>query len=262
MNVKYTNDGKKVIVIGQLNNTDTIVQEIFVTKDGAEIPSGENFVTKSLHDAPVVSWKEKELKELNERFDRERKELNSKIEQLKRKQRETGEIFGMNAQIIKNINPAMFDTVADFLSGEYKFAVCVDWGGVQIYPINDFVLSMNGYDIEIKLLSIFGKTNGNFGWRINSYRDDSGSWKEFKPCKTMAEAIQTAADLISQKESYIEKYIDFLVENSIPLDSDKLNVFLARQEKSIRDEIASHEKRVEEYKAKLSEHIKKATSLR
>lgn len=78
----------------------------------------------------------------------------------------------------------------------------------------------------------------------------------------MAEAIQTAADLISQKESYIEKYIDFLVENSIPLDSDKLNVFLARQEKSIRDEIASHEKRVEEYKAKLSEHIKKATSLR
>lgn len=45
--IKYTTCGKKVVVIGDLNQTEKIVQEIFVTNDGAEIPSGERFVVKA-----------------------------------------------------------------------------------------------------------------------------------------------------------------------------------------------------------------------
>ena len=56
--IKYTTDGKKVVVIGDLNQTEKIVQEIFVTEDGAEIPSGERFVVKSLLDEPAKSWQE------------------------------------------------------------------------------------------------------------------------------------------------------------------------------------------------------------
>src|SRR6476659_8101217 len=41
--IKYTDDGKKVMVVGKLNAQQTIVQEIFVSA-GQEIPSGENFV--------------------------------------------------------------------------------------------------------------------------------------------------------------------------------------------------------------------------
>lgn len=47
--IKYTTCGKKVVVIGDLNQTEKIVQEIFVTNDGAEIPSGERFVYESLY---------------------------------------------------------------------------------------------------------------------------------------------------------------------------------------------------------------------
>ena len=36
--IKFTTVGKKVVVIGDLNQTDKIVQEIFVTKEGDEIP--------------------------------------------------------------------------------------------------------------------------------------------------------------------------------------------------------------------------------
>lgn len=60
-NIKYTTDGRKVVIIGDLNQTEKIVQEIFVTEDGAEIPSGERFVVKSLLDTPAKSWKEKRL---------------------------------------------------------------------------------------------------------------------------------------------------------------------------------------------------------
>lgn len=34
-NIKYTTDGRKVVIIGDLNQTEKIVQEIFVTEDGA-----------------------------------------------------------------------------------------------------------------------------------------------------------------------------------------------------------------------------------
>jgi len=57
---KFLNDGRKVKVIGKLNNQEMIVQEIFVTKSGDEIPSGESFTAKSLHDEPVLSYKDKE----------------------------------------------------------------------------------------------------------------------------------------------------------------------------------------------------------
>ena len=45
-NIKYTTDGKKVVVIGNLNSQEKIVQEVFIIND-AEIPSGENFVVTS-----------------------------------------------------------------------------------------------------------------------------------------------------------------------------------------------------------------------
>lgn len=60
-NIKYTTDGKKVKVLGNLNSQEKIVQEIFIVNE-SEIPSGEHFVVKTLHDAPAVSWKEKNLK--------------------------------------------------------------------------------------------------------------------------------------------------------------------------------------------------------
>ena len=72
---KYLSDGRKVVVVGVLNQTETIVQEVFVTKSGDEIPSGERFVVKSLHDAPVLSYKTKEEARLLKRIESEKKEL-------------------------------------------------------------------------------------------------------------------------------------------------------------------------------------------
>ncbi len=40
--IKYTTDGKKVVVLGNLNSQEKIVQEVFVV-DGSEIPSGEDY---------------------------------------------------------------------------------------------------------------------------------------------------------------------------------------------------------------------------
>ena len=65
--IKYTSDGKKVAIVGKLNAQETIVQEVFVSGE-SEIPSGENFIVKSLHDNPVVSWKEKKTQEIEDNY--------------------------------------------------------------------------------------------------------------------------------------------------------------------------------------------------
>lgn len=52
---KYTTQGKKVRIMGKLNSTEYIVQEVFVDDKGNEIHAGENFVTKNLLDAPAKS---------------------------------------------------------------------------------------------------------------------------------------------------------------------------------------------------------------
>ncbi|HEN3351269.1 TPA: hypothetical protein ACKBO6_004487, partial [Yersinia enterocolitica] len=60
METKFLSDGRKVVIVGQLNNQETIVQEVFVTAAGDELPGGERFVVKSLHDVPVESYLSKE----------------------------------------------------------------------------------------------------------------------------------------------------------------------------------------------------------
>jgi hypothetical protein len=85
-NIKFTSDGKKVAIVGKLNSQETIVQEIFVQGE-SEIPSGEHFVVKSLHDTPAVSWKESELKKLEERYRTDKEKFESEIKDAEKKYR-------------------------------------------------------------------------------------------------------------------------------------------------------------------------------
>ena len=62
MNDKFLTDGRKVRVIGKLNNNESIVQEIYIDEGGSEIPSGDNFTAKNLHDAPVETYTDREIK--------------------------------------------------------------------------------------------------------------------------------------------------------------------------------------------------------
>ena len=52
---KYTAQGKKVRIMGKLNSTEYIVQEVFVDDKGNEIPAGENFVTKNLFKIVIIT---------------------------------------------------------------------------------------------------------------------------------------------------------------------------------------------------------------
>lgn len=250
MEFKYTTDGKKVVVVGKLNNQETIVQEIFIV-DGNEIPSGENFVVKSLHDGPAVSWKQKEIEKMEATYEVARK--NNEVELLRlRNIRDKARVhFEGCAEIIKNTNPEMFEAVSKLIGGEYKFALLSNWGGIKILPIEDFSVDKDGYKFDLRLLTLFGRSNGDFSWNANRYRDASGNWEEFIPCETKEQALQKAVELIESKD-YSRNSIAFLLENELPINKEKYNAYLDKEENAIKESIGRSQKEIDKLNISLA----------
>jgi hypothetical protein len=200
---KYTTDGKKVIVLGQLNSAETIVQEIFIS-DGNEFPGGENFIVKSLLDKPAESWKAKNLRELEERFDRQSRECKDSLNQLHRNfnhEKQNINAFIKNLKQTQKVSDSeSFKTLSMFLSGEITHLVYMGYN----YKIVDFMSAISSdknetYDQELKLLSLFGRSNGDLSWSIGQYSDHSGSFKRAIPCASFVQAKNVLCSYINDK---------------------------------------------------------------
>lgn len=263
MKIKYTSDGKKVSIVGKLNAKETIVQEIFVTEGDAEIPSGENFVVKSLHDAPVMSWQEKELPELRAKAQREYDQISHKIQQRKNafyKEQKSIDLFlGNIYQTHKNFNTESFDTLRKFLNGEITHVVKANWH-YEITTLED-VLDDSDYGTELKLLTLYGRVNGDMQWKINRYSDGSGCDTNIYPCTSIDEAKaiieekiiedqgkrkRTTEEMIKAKNEYglsVPTKEDIIAYNKKLLEDEEQNI------KKIRLDLDNKMKEVEKIKA-------------
>ncbi len=202
-NIKYTTDGRKVLVLGNLNNYEKIVQEIFII-DGNEIPSGENFVVKTLHDSPAISWYEQEqerLQRLNERNkieeEKEKEKHNEIIRQLKEKEKELSNLSNTLKQKLKyleefdsNFAKEKLTTLVDFLAGDIKYIVIApyEWD-VYSYGIEKFDKSLlNTEYSKIKLATLYGDVNGNLSYKLNLYHNSTDDGVQIFPFRTYKKA--------------------------------------------------------------------------
>lgn len=201
--IKYTSDGKKVSVIGKLNAQESIVQEIFITQDGAEIPSGENFVVKSLHDAPAVSWKEKELKKLEDRYESESREWGRRVESMRdtcNKEYKFLSAMIKNSQLsAKNLEHECFKQMELFLTGQIKFLVSETYCDYKIIPFFEAMPESGDRDNNIRLITLFGNSNGVLTWKLNHYRDGSGDDTTITPATSLDEAKALLEEIIAKK---------------------------------------------------------------
>lgn len=251
--IKYTTDGKKVVIIGNLNSKEKIVQEIFVTETGESIPSGENFIVKTLLDSPGISWKEKREKEIEERYEQIEKEYELKTERLNKLYRQIIVTLSEKISVIKdtipNLSADAFNMVTSFLNDEYKFIVFDNWSAPVICDFNEFekkLVDMDRYYEGLKLLTLFGKTDGSLEWKISQYKDGSGSNKSMYPFKTYAEAKSKAIELLGDKD-YSESIIDFFNEHKIHLDEKKLKAFNNKKTKNIQTAIGELKEKINKF---------------
>jgi hypothetical protein len=203
MERKYTKDGRKVAVIGRLNAEEWIVQEIFVC-EGQEVPGGENFTAKGLLDAPAESWKEKNLRELEARYETDSKAWEARISQTNRKMSMAHEKAALKIKALadfdKNALPEHLQTLLDFMAGRITHVFMVRYGSPRIAAIDDELFQIdNDYGrstVEgLRLLTLYGSTGGVMAWRLNQYRDGSGSNTEVELCRSYAHALSLAQEL-------------------------------------------------------------------
>lgn len=211
-NIKYTKDGKKVNVVGKLNNADYIVQEIFVTDDGAEIPAGENFVVSSLLDEPVKSWKENNLEKLEAKYARDRDAWERSIEKQSRELKLKHDTIKEHCKAAKallqdSVNlpgdlMGVVESVMDFVSGNITH-LFIDRYQPEIQKFEDAVIDEDrGFGRilvdGLKLITLFGKTDGSLEWRLNRYSDGSGGSTIVYPARSYDEGLEMAQDRLDE----------------------------------------------------------------
>jgi hypothetical protein len=189
MEIKYTTDGKKVVVIGNLNSQEKIVQEIFIVNN-QEVPSGENFVVKSLHDAPAISWKEKSLKDIEDKYESKRQQYTDHLDRLTKEYRtksaELKQKLEYAGAVLKNVSPDSFQMLVDLLTGNIKWVVVTGYDP-ELLAWDQFNTM---YEDQLRLLSIFGRDDGSFTYSRGYYSDYSGGSKNFMPFNNYEDAFE------------------------------------------------------------------------
>ncbi|WP_284464863.1 hypothetical protein [Chryseobacterium sp.] len=258
---KYTTDGKKVIVIGNLNSQEKIVQEIFIV-NGNEIPSGENFVVKSLHDAPAVSWKETELKKIEDRYEKEKKEWDLKIERLNQDRRLAYDSLSARAKWLRNVAKEprsedfkkVINHIADFISDTEKWVFVRNYSEWHLEKFNEegvnnlidrFETSYGRkrYD-EMRLLSLFGRSDGSIVFKINEYSDGSGSDKEVEFFKSKEDALLFIHNEFEELKNYNYNHIETAKKFNLKLNPEKLKAYNDDKKSSIEKQIKEAENRL------------------
>jgi len=199
MDIKYTKDGKKVVVIGKLNSQEMIVQEVFVTADGAEVPSGEHFLVKALHDEPLKSYREIQLEKLEDSFSRRKGFLSREMVQLERSLK-TARAFTSNSIHVskllnEHIGNEVVKTFLDFLEGNITHVLVCSYHPV-IMTLEECLTGNSEHNRDsLKLLTLFGENKG-FEWRLSEYSDGSGGYSEMIPCRSHDDAINKLERMI------------------------------------------------------------------
>jgi hypothetical protein len=258
--IKYTTDGKKVVVLGNLNSQEKIVQEIFVV-DGSEIPSGEHFVVKSLHDVPVLSWKEKQIREIEELYE---KTYEQKIQEYKKMQSD----FSFKIRVIKEklsflrqlqtkISEDKLTQLIDFISGDVKFIVVERYGDLEISEYDSSIATKEyGRFESIRLLSLFGKTDGNLNYKMNQYYDGSGSWFDITPCKTMDEALIVLENKFkfAIEKGLTDTLLKVAEKYNLNIPNDKMDEYKVKKRKTILENIERQKQQLENLNQELSNY--------
>lgn len=216
---KYLSDGRKVVVIGQLNNVESIVQEVFITEGGDQVPSGEKFTTKNLHDEPVLSWKAKEEKKWEQRTEEAKRTyegINRNIDNIRIKQKGLTAIFKQSRLLADNFEGQDLETLSSVMSGACEYLVISSYGVPNLVRFEDEMMNIDsGYHGKkfesIKLISLMGQTNGRMDYRINRWNDGSGSNTLIYPFNSRDDAIEKIKDIILKdiEEDKIPSFEDY-----------------------------------------------------
>lgn len=260
-NIKYTTDGKKVVVIGDLNQTEKIVQEIFVTNNGDEIPSGERFVVKSLLDEPSKSWKEKMLEQIEKDYTTKTCEWELKIKSLNKEKNREYKLIESEVKWLKNVAKQpiekqikdIINTLTIFISDKPKWVFRDGWDW-NIQELNKELELNDDGNIRFRLLSLYGNSEGEITWRTNRWWNGDGSESDgMQFFDDYNKAILYAQNYLDSMEEYRDHDIKMAKTLGLKLDSEKLNIKKDKAIKYLKNSIDKYNEEILRCEKELSD---------
>lgn len=264
METKFTPDGKKVAVCGKINSTEYIVQEVYVTESGDEIPSGENFTAKVLLDEPALSWKDKELAKVERNLQAAKDYYDSQVKknrQLEQEAKAVSELLKRNNFLKDKLPEFDWDHFCDAVTGNVKYLVRANYTLEITSFEEEHYRYENNYGDRvfdgIRALSVIA-TGSNYStkYHLHTYQDSSGGVNEvfyikddeelyrvvmnyldkrFNEDKLSLNDIKTASKYVKVPDEYVSKYKEKRIQEL--KDSWERNTLQAQEsyDKSIKE---------------------------
>ena len=191
--------GDEVIYVAQAGSQHVVIP-VYEREDG-EPDYGKPILVDAVYHEPPVEKRYTKIAELDAQI----RQAHATLTGIKA---ETREADKQRADILSRLkqNTAL-KRIDDFLAGNLTHFVLHCESYVKVMPSAEAVKNGNGddrdsYDRTLKLVSLFGDSKGDLEWRINEYRDGSGSnWKTVIPFTSEEEATAFAVELMANKLS-------------------------------------------------------------
>lgn len=252
--MKYLADGRAVEVIRALND-GFLVQYYYTNGDCSDEPLYLDrttilFVDK-VFDVPPTPVYHNTIISLNEEIDK----LTKSKAAMKR---ECSEIEMLLSEARKKrAGHDQLKLLDDFLAGRITHLVDVYYYEPRILDLSA-ALDTGDAAYPLKLVTLFGNSNGDFQWKISRYADGSGGYRKIYPVTSYEEALAVAKGIIA---SYLEdtktkpsvKYVEFADKWGVEVPEDYRAAINSKQ----RAELLLTKENLQDQLAQLEEKLKK-----
>lgn len=218
--IKYLEDGSTVNVCAVLDD-GYLVQFIYEDDDsGIDCISDDRiFVKKVFNEAPTVKIAGiiKSLMEREKELKGDLFKLEFKVAKEKERWKECFDKYG-KVEKLKRLD--------DFIEGKITHYVELNHYCPKIIPVEE---SESKYGV--KLLSLFGGSNGDLNWLLNTYDDGSGENREVQVCTSYKDARDALRDWICGEESgsLSEHMIKEASKHRIKIDEKLLSKYYGKE---------------------------------
>jgi hypothetical protein len=171
-----------------------VVQTVYEHDDYDEPRYGQPEVWRDIYRTPPTAKLHGEVAEIEAKLNAARAELNQIRQQRLQEDREYA------ARVNERKQFAQLKTLDDFIAGKITHFFVVEGYGerMSIQTFNEFMVSTEDrYERKLRLLSLFGGSNGDLGWYVDRYSDGSGgSSGRCFPALSYEDAVRLASEWI------------------------------------------------------------------
>lgn len=168
-----------------------VVEAIYETEDG-EPSYGKPEVWREVFSSPPTAKLHSEIAELEAKLNTTRTELYQIQEQRRIEDREYA------ARAAERKRFAQLETLDDFIAGKITHFLVIEGYAerISIQTFEEFMVSKEDrWDRKLRLLSLFGRSNGDLAWYVDHYSDGSGgSNGRCFPALSYEDAVRLASE--------------------------------------------------------------------